>query len=217
MDILGVSISALLADLLLFGNEKENEEKDIKADTSLPSKILDIEGIGTVKFITPSQKLFQESFDIYTSIFFNTEEKEDIKNCDAIENELIAKGIITDETKRKEQEIEIALSTTFEKLNNITDPEEKSRIEKEVDALRNKKVLNFINKTLNYKNSIEYKAFKESNMFLVLKCILTIDDKPLFETREEYEKYRIEKRNSMNVLLKEFMNFIGEPYEKFFD
>ena len=66
-----------------------------------------------------------------------------------------------------------------------------------------------------YMDSAESKANKEKYLFLLFKCTLTTNGKPLFENMEEFEKCRVEKENAINILIIEFMDFINNTSDMF--
>jgi len=222
MDILGLSISGLLASALLEELEKKNQEKEPepeaqpdeeKKEVVWTEKTMTIEGVGRVKFYRPTEKIEKEADDFYRSSF-DRFVKSGMKTKSAIEQELKASGVINDQTEKEKKELRQAIANALAHLSGPGASEERKRLADEIREMRKKLFGHIDQSAWHYQDSAESAAEKEKWFFIIQKC--TFSDKTqqlLWDTLEKLKKDAAEKEEKVIRVVMEYMCFVHKTDE----
>jgi len=224
MDILGLSISGLLASALLEELEEKNKEKETepepeaqpeeeKKEVIWDEKTMSIEGMGRVKFFRPTEKIEKEADDFYHSSL-DRFIKSGMKTRIAIEQELRVNRVINDETERKQEDLRKAIADATARLSGPDDPAEKERLVDEIREMK-KNLFAYIDQSArHYHDSAESAAEKEKWLFIIQKS--AFDDKAehlLWDTLDKLKKDAAEKEKTVFRVVMEYMCFVHKTDE----
>ena len=221
MGIFDLSLAALIANALLFGEEEQDDEENMgikKSDNEqqVTERHIDIEGLGDIKLVRPSPEILRAAQDAYISVY-NESLRKGLKTTKETEKELMDKGVITGEDKKKNDGLTVSIGNAIMKLSKATDLEERTKIEEEIRNLKRQKINNIIRTTGYYSGTAESLAHKEEHLFLMQKCALTVCGRPLWNSLDELKKEAVEKEKVIGSLMIEFTDFLNDLSDTFPD